>query len=329
MTVSMALSGHPSIPEKTRSRIREIAEKLGYVPDPMLTALATYRHGRQPAGFRGTLAWLAQTTERFQWRKIPHFIAYHEAAAKRAESHGYKLETIDIHELGIAWKRAAAIAKSRGIGGIILCPQPLANTAIEDFDWSSFAAVTIGHSVLHPKLNRVAPAQYAAGVQTMREVIARGYRRIGFIIDHDVDRRTNHHFLSAYLSSLHLHTPRPDVPPLIAHDAYTTRKSVWRWIKEQAPDAIVTCDDILDQLALERGIRIPEDIGMANPMLPPSPRRSMSGVIENDHKLGEVAVDFLVAAVQRGECGIPDMPQQLLVEGAWSPGRTLRSLPND
>ncbi len=49
-TVSRALSGHPSIPDHTKERIRTIAKQLGYVPDPMLSALAAYRTrlGRGP-----------------------------------------------------------------------------------------------------------------------------------------------------------------------------------------------------------------------------------------------------------------------------------------
>ena len=42
-TVSLALRAHPKIPAETRERIRRAAEKLGYTPDPMLGALASYR----------------------------------------------------------------------------------------------------------------------------------------------------------------------------------------------------------------------------------------------------------------------------------------------
>jgi DNA-binding LacI/PurR family transcriptional regulator len=42
---SLALSGHPSIPETTRERVRAAAAELGYVPNPTARALRTQRHG--------------------------------------------------------------------------------------------------------------------------------------------------------------------------------------------------------------------------------------------------------------------------------------------
>ena len=37
--VSLALRNHPSIPETTRARIREVAESLGYQPNPRVAEL--------------------------------------------------------------------------------------------------------------------------------------------------------------------------------------------------------------------------------------------------------------------------------------------------
>lgn len=42
-TVSLSLSGHPRIPAATRERVRVVAEKLGYAPDPALASLAALR----------------------------------------------------------------------------------------------------------------------------------------------------------------------------------------------------------------------------------------------------------------------------------------------
>ena len=42
-TVSLALRNHQRIPEATRKRIRELAKKMGYQPDPLLRSLTAYR----------------------------------------------------------------------------------------------------------------------------------------------------------------------------------------------------------------------------------------------------------------------------------------------
>ncbi|MFH1496264.1 MAG: helix-turn-helix domain-containing protein, partial [Verrucomicrobiota bacterium] len=58
-TVSLALRGHPSLPEATRGKIRRTAEKMGYAPDPMLRALTAYRQKQKPSAAHVPIAWLS------------------------------------------------------------------------------------------------------------------------------------------------------------------------------------------------------------------------------------------------------------------------------
>jgi hypothetical protein len=46
-TVPRALRDHPRIPPSTRQRVREAAERLGYRPDPALSALVAHRESRR------------------------------------------------------------------------------------------------------------------------------------------------------------------------------------------------------------------------------------------------------------------------------------------
>ena len=327
-TVSLALRSHASIPVTTRERIQKLAEKLGYQPDPMLSALAAYRHGRRPAGFHGTLAWLAHTTPEFSWRSNLHFVAYHEAACAQAEIHGYRVEVIDLHDMGINWQRAAAVVKSRGIDGVLLCPQPYPATNLDYFPWHDFAAVTFGYTMIKPKLHMIASAQYAATFRTMQELLARGYRRIGFVFNREHDERTNHNYLAGYLTARELHDPQASLPPCIDDGHDPAHPVFWRWFDRHRPDAIIAGDRHFETLLRERKIKAPDDIGLACPGLADTTGR-MAGVCEDNHQLGRIAVDFLVSLLHRGERGIPGHPQQLLVEGSWTQGRTLRPLPND
>lgn len=42
-TVSLALRSHPRIPENTRKRIQQVAEEMGYRPNPLVSALIAQR----------------------------------------------------------------------------------------------------------------------------------------------------------------------------------------------------------------------------------------------------------------------------------------------
>jgi DNA-binding LacI/PurR family transcriptional regulator len=317
-TVSYALHGHPGLPASTKERILKLCAKMGYVPDPTLSALAAYRHGRRSADYRGTLGWLAQTVGEFRWRELPHFASYFQAAQARAEVHGYRVEVLDLQEMGVSWARAATIAKSRGIDGVLLCPQPYPDMNLLDFPWSDFASVTFGYSIVEPKLHSVAAAQYRAAFTATKEVLGRGYKRIGLCFEREHDQRTDHNYLAGYLAALELYGKGRRVP-------VCTEWHSRKWFERHRPDAILTYDTRnWMKILTELGVRVPDEVGLVSPLLSEQGSR-ISGVCEDNIQIGAAAVDFLVAALLRGERGIPAHPQRVLVEGAWIEGRTLRA----
>jgi transcriptional regulator with XRE-family HTH domain len=74
-TVSLALRNHPSIQAETSARIRTIAGSLGYVPDPYLAGLSSYRQAKRPPGYHATLAWLSSDADGTIWKNSPTFTA--------------------------------------------------------------------------------------------------------------------------------------------------------------------------------------------------------------------------------------------------------------
>ncbi|HBR92692.1 MAG TPA: LacI family transcriptional regulator, partial [Opitutae bacterium] len=66
----MALKGSSIVSEATRAHVREIAEKIGYVPDPMLSALAKYRSPDKKQSYQGTLAWISASPKKESWDRI-------------------------------------------------------------------------------------------------------------------------------------------------------------------------------------------------------------------------------------------------------------------
>lgn len=322
-TVSMAFKAHPNIPEKTRARILKIAAELGYTPDPMLSALAAYRNRQRPASYHGTLAWLASSAHGFDWRDRtlrPHFSDYFEGAAAQAKQYGFQLEIFDFNPARLTPARLASILGARGVSGVLLCPQPRPETNLE-FPWQNFSAVTFGYSLAMPQLHTVSATQYRAMRQTLHELRRLGYRRIGLALDADHDLRTDHNYLAGFLVEQHLALDHDPVPMLTA--PYTDHRSVTRWLDQYRPDAVVTGNYHFLDVLRSLGRRVPQDIGVACPLLP-SPDTELAGVIENSPGIGSVAVDFLIGMIHRQERGIPANPQRIHVEGRWLPGKTLR-----
>ncbi len=317
----MVFRNHPSIPVATSNLIRKIAKKLGYAQDPMLSALAAYRTSQRPVAFQGTLAWLTNSNDGFDWKSSPHFSIYFKAVQQRARRHGYGVEEFDINAPGQSVKRVAGILRARNISGLLLCPQPKAHTQI-DFPWKDFSAVTFGYTLEKPKLHTVVAAFYRDMLQMIHEVRQFGYQRIGLVVNFTDDQRYDHNVMASYLVSSYLHAQFPPIAPCL--DNYRENPEVLRkWITQHRPDAIVSQDwRVLDALK-KLGIRSPRDIGLACAGFPPN-LNGLSGFQEDCERIGAVATDLIVSMIQRGERGIPDKAQRILVEGDWVRGTTLR-----
>lgn len=318
-TVSRALSGHPSIPPATRDRIRELAKKMGYRPDPMLSALMAYRSSTREHGFQGTLAWLTSHEPRHGLVGIEIFDQYHAGAAHRAEELGYRLEEYWTHAPNITGKRLSQILMSRNIRGVLVAPLSEMKGRI-DLDWSQFAGVRFGYTLENPQLHTVASHTFHAIVSTINEARALGYRRLGLAMSTARDRRIFKIWSGAFLTS-QLEWPASEKVPLHMVEAIEPSKLL-KWYHRHLPDLIISPDlPVLDTLQ-EAGIRMPQDVGFATPSLTSHPLRP-AGIDENSFELGAAAVNMLVGMLHRNEAGIPRFQNFLLIKGSWTPGRTL------
>ena len=322
-TVSMALKGTPSIPLGTRKRIGAIAKKLGYAPDPMLSALAVYRSQNRPASFHGNLAWIVNSSFGYDWRKVRQFVEYHEGATNRAKHHGFQIEIFDLNEDHMTADRLGVIFRTRNIRGCLLCPQPRSATTLS-LPWDAFSSITFGYTLASPHLNTVISTQYQDAQMTMHEVLKRGYRRVGLFLNTEHNYRTNENYLAGYLIANSAAPQKNRVPRCEA--AYDDVDKVRLWIDRYKPDAVVACGGAQCLSTFKRlGQSIPQDLGVAFPNLSAG-EKQLSGVVEKSREIGAVAIDMLVAMMQRGERGIPELPLRVHVEGKWQEGGTLRSV---
>jgi LacI family transcriptional regulator/LacI family repressor for deo operon, udp, cdd, tsx, nupC, and nupG len=95
-------------------------------------------------------------------------------------------------------------------------------------------------------------------------------------------------------------------------------------LRTHRPDAIVTGNYHFIDVLRSLGKRVPEEIGLACPLLP-SADTELAGVVENSVEIGSVAVDFLIGMIHRQERGVPANPPRIHVEGRWIRGKTLRA----
>jgi LacI family transcriptional regulator len=324
VTVSRALRSNPRISQATRDRIKKIANEIGYRPDPILSALMTYRLGIRQASFQGTIGWLNT------WGKpddLRHFFDdYWVGAAERCESFGYMLEDIRFAELGSreqAARRVSRILRARNIQGILLPPQEGGNSAL-NLDWGQFSVVTFGFTLVQPQFHTVANAQMRSCALAIRKLRERGYKRIAYVVSRAFHERTGHNFTAAYLIDQEGVKEEGRIPPLYIDYGPHEEKVVRAWYKKYKPDVIIMEGATETRPELEKVIN-PRHCSLASLSVPID--SELAGIRQNNAQIGRVAVEQLVARMQQGERGVPQVPYFCLIEGEWVEGRSLSKPP--
>jgi len=314
-TVSLALRGDRRLRPETIARIKSAAEKLGYVPDPMLTALASYRRSRRPRANHSLIAWITNWPTRQGWLCRPMFVQFYEGARQRASELGYRLEEFWCNTPKISPKRFSQILYARSVQGLILAPQPDGVTSME-LNWPHFSAVTIGPTLRSPLLHMVTNDQYRTIFRLCEILCERGYRRIGYAIEKHHDERMNQLWSAAFDRF------QRDLPA----NRRTTRfegprdaERIRSWLLATKPDVVFDCEEkgwsILKSLRDSVGFK--PDFALIGVT---SDKTGLSGMSENAPMVGAVAVDRLAALLHLGEVGIPSVVTHTLLESHWVNG---------
>lgn len=320
-TVSLALRNHPRIAPETRTRVQQVAAHLGYRPDAMLAALNAYRLFKRPLPTRSTLAWITNYPTRNLWRHSTCKCNYHEGARRRAEERGYRLEHFWLAEPGMTGRRMSQILRTRAIQGVILAPQQQPGEI--ELDWDDFSAVTIGYTLRRPRLHNVYHHHYRSMGMLLDELALRGYRRPGLVEIQEENDRVEGNWLAAYLAHGWSAEAPPRLAPLLL--PHWDSAAYLRWFERERPDVVVSKIPAVASTLLDAGVRVPEDVGIAlHSLVEEAAPHEYSGMMKNSLQVGQMAVDLLVDMIHRNERGVPALQHQLMIDGKWCEGRTLR-----
>lgn len=327
-TVARAIKNDPRVNPKTLERIQSIAREMGYMPDPMLAALSTYRIATRPTLYHGTVAWVTDYPTRDGWM-VESFEHYRRGAAEALGRHGYLIEDFWLRAPGLNKRRAVHILESRGIRGLLICPLPSAVGRL-GLPLDNFAAVTFGYTMARPAIHRVTTSHYENMQICLRQLYHLGYRRPGFVTWDEISKRVHDQWVAAFRTppfegkwAKHIPMLRLEKTPTTFSE--TNRGIFLKWVKTHRPDAVLVVDrHILDWLT-EAGYRVPEDIAYVSPSLQES-NVDHAGVFETSIDVGRAAGDFLAGLLSRGEYGVPKVPRRVLLDGFWQLGKTARNL---
>jgi DNA-binding LacI/PurR family transcriptional regulator len=316
MTVSLSLRNHPSIPESTRERIRAVAEKNGYTPDPMVGRLM--RHLRAGAAKRAG-ALICSLGLRFSHKKHGYAEDILEGAKERAEKLGFFLDRLWLDETGFEPARLKRLLRSRGVEAVLLLPMAEPLDLTDMLDWTGISAVATSATITAPHVHSVLPDQFGNMLLLCSELKREGARRIGLATVRAQDVRVRHRVAAASLWH-NLEEGCQDVTPLVFEDWAVERDAFRKWHAEHKPDAIIgDAQAYLDEMRELLPARAREKTRFVCTSLPPGEHARYAGIEEDARGIGVAAVEQLDWLYQHGERGIPERPRVTLVTGHYRP----------
>ena len=321
MTASRALRNQANVTDSTRERVEKAAQQLNYRPNPLVSALMSYRRASRVIRDTLTIAFITNFPRRDGWRTLRINQDFFDGAAQACMRHGYKLEEFWLREADMTTRRLSSILYSRNINGLLVAPLPVALGHMR-LDWPNFSSVALGYSLAWPRLHRAVNHQFRSIRTALRRLRKLGYQKIGLALRASIEERVEHHYSGGFLVDQQRITSAQRVPMHVVADRDWTEKNFAKWFSKFRPEVVVSHhEEVLEWLARMK-VRVPQETGFVHLNLPDISGR-LAGIYQNGPEVGAAAADFLVAMLHRNERGIPELPHTILVEGTWINGKTL------
>jgi LacI family transcriptional regulator len=320
MTVSLALRNDPRIRTVRRLIIQKTAQRMGYRPNAMATALVHQRWHVSAHPISAELAWINCWQDAKQLRAYREFDLYWRGATQAAEKCGFRLEEFVVGEK-LSFARLEKILQSRNIHGILVPPhgnKAVMHPTVSSLDWSRYAVIRFGYSIPDFLAHVVAGNHTQSTMLAYGEIRKRGYERIGYVCHLNPSTRAKAGFLMAQTE-----LPPAQRLPILELDFQREdcRQTLHRWIRENKPDAILSEMAEMAALLQQLSYRVPEDIGLAATSVLDG--NADAGIYQNSEEIGKAAVETLLSLIYQNQTGIPDLCREVLVDARWQDGRTL------
>jgi len=317
--VSMALRGSRDVSLKTQERVKKIAERLGYVPDPALSALASYRHELRPVRDLANIALVTNWPTRDGWFRFPNPRRFMEHATARARELGYNLQHFWAREDGISPRRFDQILQARGIQGILLAPPE--DIEIE-LDWDQYAVISIERPRTVGPFHFIEPDQYQAVVECWEVLLNRGYNRVGLVLEAHFGEKWDHRWEAAHQQMQYTYGSRLNNIPTLTLTGTHHVEQIRSWLRRYRPEVVINRSEAFHEAVRAEGLSIPEDLAYIT-LNVDADVEGASGIQQPWAEMGSLALDLLHSQLIRNRRGRLDILRGTQIAGTWVDGKTL------
>ncbi len=324
-TVSRALTNPHLVNEATQKKILSVAEKLGYRPDPFVTANMQRVRSSGKIRTKAILAYLIPRSLPRYVKDVNSYKDHYDSAQQKAHELGFELDTISMEEEKLSAKRCSEIMIARGIQGVVI--GPFDNPFIRlHLDWSRFAVATIGFAHVRPRFSIATTNHYQIMSLAIRRLRHLGYHRIGMSMPSRADRYTQGMFGAAYCQYADAQPMGERIPRHVLELKDWGKEAFMNWFRRYQPEAILHITNDERRWIAEEGIRVPEDVGIVKLGWDAPVDLGYAGVNQHNELVGSAAVQLVVDALHLNERGAPAYPKSILIDGEWVSGNSVRCI---
>lgn len=318
MTVSRALRGDSHVDPNTAARIREVADRLDYHRNPLVsTVMSTMRGAKKPL-CNPIIAFLsANNTLAHPEQRLASQL-YLEGARKRASEFGVEVEEYVIEPTKEDAGKLSGILYARNIRGLLIGPLWLSFADLS-LDWKEYASGAISIHLVEPDLDRCGGDPVQAVNLAIDNLKRLGYNRIGFAVS-PFHVGLSHHRSRAMYLDYQCDLPTAQAVPLIDDWSF---QGVAKWLEKGQPDAIIGHGDEMLSWLNALGVRVPQDVGYVDINMFEGTKVPFAGVVYDYRSIGAAAADMVINNLLRSDFGLPEHPIHSYIQGYWKDGSTV------
>lgn len=250
--VSRTFTAGASVSQKTREKVKLAARELGYQPNALASSLTTGRTGM-----------IGLISNNFH---NPLFLEVFDLFTRTLQDRGLRPLLVNLSKEQDP-EASVRMLRRYSVDGVVVASSTLPPSFAEAFSAAGIPVVhSFGRRTQSPKVSVVGIDNFACGELALKTLVARGYRRIGFLGGPEAATSTQDR-LAGFQAAQAAH---PDLT--FTHsfaEAYSFdagRREMFRLIEQGPAEAYFCGDDVISIGALSAiessGLSVPGDIGL-------------------------------------------------------------------
>ncbi|MEM7385504.1 MAG: LacI family DNA-binding transcriptional regulator [Verrucomicrobiota bacterium] len=314
-TVSRALRNDPKISARTRKRVKAQAEKSGYRPNALISALMANRRGLQ-GPHPDTVALITDYREKGGWRSKDVCQWEYHGICQRAAKLGYRIEEFALADFGHDGTRLEKALRTRNIRGVLF---GFSRGQAGDFRFnpdhfsvaglsSYFNQLSLDRANFHGLYN------VSLAMESLKNL---GYRRIGLVVPEFNNRISGYQWSGGSLDWQRRQTAESRCAPLIIGEDSDQSGHFNRWLDREKPDSLVVYKLPVRAWISRQQRPSARSIAITHLYRSQAERDQSAGIDGNLDLVGAAAFDLVVEGLHTNRTGLPENPKEVLIKGSW------------